>query len=415
MKLLEKFHQNRGFIKIVSLLASGTIFAQLINILVLPILTRLYTPKDFSLLAVYSSIISILVIIINLRFDIAIPNADSDNDARNLVNLSFIINFTLSLLLFLILLIIYFLGLNLGGLGGIILFIPVGVFFAGIFSALQYWVNREKNYKLLVNTKILQAISSNIVQLSGYILYLGAYGLVMGHISNMSAGLAKLYDFFKDDKKINFKKLKFIFIKYKQYVQYSLIEGVLSGLSLYLPIILLSHYLQGVLVGQLFLALKIMSIPMLLIGSSVTQIYLANAKDNRNIIYSYTLGIIKKISVLCFVPILLIGYLSQYFFPLFFGKEWSEAGNLMLYMVPWYIVQIVSSPVSTSLYIINKNKLLMVIHGFGFILRVLFLLIFANYNIENMLNYYFFSNFLFYFCFLFFILVVLKRDRYDCK
>ena len=41
--------------------AIGTIFAQIISILISPILTRIYTPEDFGIYGIYMSIVSICV------------------------------------------------------------------------------------------------------------------------------------------------------------------------------------------------------------------------------------------------------------------------------------------------------------------------------------------------------------------
>lgn len=72
-KISTRLNSQGGFLKTVSILAGGTAFSQLLAILVLPILTRLYTPNDFSVLAVYLAILGILTSINCLRIEIAIP------------------------------------------------------------------------------------------------------------------------------------------------------------------------------------------------------------------------------------------------------------------------------------------------------------------------------------------------------
>src|SRR5580765_5437984 len=77
-----------GFVRSVGVLVGGTAFAQVFAILVLPLVTRLYTPADFSVLAVYSSVLAVVSVVACLRLEIAIPIPEQDNDAANLLALA---------------------------------------------------------------------------------------------------------------------------------------------------------------------------------------------------------------------------------------------------------------------------------------------------------------------------------------
>lgn len=78
------------FIRNVRVLAGGTALAQLVALLVLPFLTRLYTPEDFTILATYTSVLALLTVIACLRFEIAIPMPKEQEGAINLLALSII-------------------------------------------------------------------------------------------------------------------------------------------------------------------------------------------------------------------------------------------------------------------------------------------------------------------------------------
>ena len=67
-------------------------------VLTSPVLTRLYTPEDFGVLAVYASIVSVLVVVTSLRYELAIPLPADDNTAANLLLLALAIVVALTLL-----------------------------------------------------------------------------------------------------------------------------------------------------------------------------------------------------------------------------------------------------------------------------------------------------------------------------
>ena len=73
------------FVKATAVLVSGTALAHGITALSLPVLSRLYTPTDFSVLAVFSSILAIIAVAACLRFEIAIAIPQSEEEALGLL------------------------------------------------------------------------------------------------------------------------------------------------------------------------------------------------------------------------------------------------------------------------------------------------------------------------------------------
>ena len=127
-----KLNAQGGFLKAVSILVGGTAFAQGIAILALPILTRLYTPEEFSLLAIYTSLLLTLSAASCLRFEIAIPIPKSDSEAIHLVLLAVLSNFIISLLIGLIIWVFHseiILILKQPTFTSLIWLVPLGVFF----------------------------------------------------------------------------------------------------------------------------------------------------------------------------------------------------------------------------------------------------------------------------------------------
>ena len=88
----------------VSFVAGGAIIAQILNVFILPIVSRIYSPEDYGLVAVYSSVIAILSQLSGLCYHQAIPLPKQKRYADALVFLSLIIQIVfvslLSLLLF---------------------------------------------------------------------------------------------------------------------------------------------------------------------------------------------------------------------------------------------------------------------------------------------------------------------------
>jgi lipopolysaccharide exporter len=107
--------QSAAFASDVLKIVSGTTIAQIIVMLSSPILTRLYGPEAFGILGIFSSITAIIGVIACLSLNYAILLPKEDEDAVNLLGMSFIV---VAIVTSLTLPIVYFGGDLIAGLLG---------------------------------------------------------------------------------------------------------------------------------------------------------------------------------------------------------------------------------------------------------------------------------------------------------
>ncbi|MFO8192259.1 MAG: oligosaccharide flippase family protein, partial [Bacillota bacterium] len=88
------------FLKNIITLFSASSFAMFIPIILSPILTRMFTPEDFGLLGVYSSLVAVLSIISSMRYELSIILPESDEDGIKLFFLTIGIALFFNILLF---------------------------------------------------------------------------------------------------------------------------------------------------------------------------------------------------------------------------------------------------------------------------------------------------------------------------
>lgn len=101
----------------VFILTTGTALAQLLAALASPVLTRLYSPKEFGLLSAYIAILSLISLYGTLQYENAITIPKEDSDAADVLVLSFIILLMVSIII----------GVCVGALGIPLLKLWVGV------------------------------------------------------------------------------------------------------------------------------------------------------------------------------------------------------------------------------------------------------------------------------------------------
>lgn len=376
--MFKKMMANK-FVKNVSVLASGTAMSQLILVAVLPFLTRIYTPKDFEALALFLAIFSIINVIICLRFEIAIPIAKDDGSAISLVLLSLISTFVIVVLTSVF---IFFFREKIDILtnykiSAYLWLLPVALIFWGGYTALQYWATRKKQFSKIAKTRLIQSINGSVSQLVLGVSGFGALGLLLGYIIQIGSGIFSLaIFFFKETKEkiltIKIHTLKDVFLEYKRFPKYSTWEALANSVGIQVPIILIASYAIGAEAGYIMLAMRLLSAPMSLIGGAVAQVYLSEAPIyyQSGKLKEFTYKTITSLIKISIIPMILVAILSPMLIPIIFGIEWGRVGTLITWMVPWFLLQFIASPVSMVLHITDNQKSALVLQIIGALLRV---------------------------------------------
>jgi O-antigen/teichoic acid export membrane protein len=413
---------GKDFNKSVLVLAGGTALTQILMVLALPILTRIYTPEQFNVLAVYVAVVAIISVAACLRFEIAIPIAEHDVDAANLLAVSLGLAAIIGLICAIVVLqaIEHYAFLNVNPLILPYLWlIPIGIWLSGSYSALQFWATRKKRFKIITETRITQSIGGIATQIGIGLIIKTTLGLILGQILSNCAGIVKLmYNAAKTDslamRGISFQNMRRVFVKYDRFPKYSALESVVNSASSQFPIVLIAVLSAGHEAGFLILASKVMMTPMGLIGNSIGQVYLSKiADEHRNgRLGQFTASIIVGLVKIGVLPILLLGLASPTLFPVVFGGNWDRAGAIVLWMTPWLILQFVTSPISMALHVSQNQHTALVLQVFGFILRVGAVL-FATYIMQHSVaEAYAVSGLIFY---LVYFLVILKTIKINLK
>lgn len=366
--------------KSVSVLVGGTALAQLVAIAVLPILTRLYSPEDFSVLAAYVAALTILSSAACLRFDAAIPLPESETDSIHLLILSVISCVIVSTLLLVIVLVAPELVISIfrgEGLEGYFWILPFGVLFVGLYNSFQFLATRLNKFPAIARTKLSQAVIGSGMQISAGVMTVGTIGLLGGHLVYSCAGVFSLaFSCFKGKtaalKNIRLKKLRSLVKEYHHFPKYSTLEVLANNAGIHLPIILIASYSVGPEAGYVMLAMKVMQVPISLVGGAVGQVYLSKAAgaDREGELDLLTKRTVRGLLKVGIAPLVIAGCVAPFMFSFIFGESWNRAGDLITWMTPWFIMQFISSPISTVMHVKGFQRAMLFLTGFGLLLRV---------------------------------------------
>lgn len=416
---IDRWLPKGSMLRNITTLTSGTVFAQGLMVAALPILTRLYSPDDFSILAVYASIVGILTVMSCFRYNIAIPLPEDDRDGMALLVVALLATFIVSLLCTLPVIFSPEATAQLIGqpkLQPHLWMIPLGVFTASTYNAMQYWASRKKRFSLVAGTRITRAVGGIGAQLGLGSCSASPFGLIFGHMVYGGLGiLGLLLNLRHEDRdlvnRISFRDLFFQARKYYRFPLFSAPEALFNTAGSQLPLIIVAATVAGPEAGFLFLAMRVMGLPMGLVGSSIGQVFLAEApeklRDKTLSTFTY------RTMLLLFrtgAPAMLgVGLISPLIFPFIFGPEWTQAGWLVAWMTPWFILQFVSSPVSMVLHVLGRQGIAMMLQAFGVVCRVGSIFVANAYAPEYLLEIFSISGAILYGLYILVIVSTLKK------
>lgn len=385
--MLLSFIQNRireiagnAFVRNVGILAGGTAFAQMLMAVSLPLLTRLYTPDDFSMLAVYMALLGMITVVSCLRFNIAIALPETDQEAINVAALSLGSAVVVSALLAVPVFVVPDALVQLLGQPGMapyLWMIPFGVLLASVYTTLQYWTSRRKLFTLIARTQMTRTLGGAGTQLSIGLINPSPFGLIFGHMIHGGLGIVGLGTaIWKKDRAL-FKALSLYAMRanlrrYRTFPTLSVPEALFNTGGIELPILIIAAAVTGPEAGFLMLAMRVMGLPTGLIGRSVANVYLVEAsqklRDGTLVVFTrqVMLGLFKSGGLL----LIAIGAISPFAFPIIFGAEWARAGMLVAWMTPWFVIKFVTTPISTVLHVTGNIAYAMVLQAFGLVFRV---------------------------------------------
>jgi O-antigen/teichoic acid export membrane protein len=357
-----------GFVRNVFVLMSGATIAMIVPLLATPLLTRLYTPEDYGIFALYLSIVLPLSVLITGNYELALMLPKRDEEAFNLLSVcasaslligagfllasSFLAGHTASLL-----------GSSL--ISTWLPLAPVLAFIIGLQQTFSYWANRKKQFKSLGANKIVESIVTPVASTAFGFCSWGVGGLVVGLLGGkivatwmLGRGVWRA----KTKSKWQF-KVKLMLLQARRYADFPLVStpaSLLDLLALQIPILLLTRSFGPSVVGLFALSNRVIGAPLALVGSCVAQVYYqwtAEARHRNDDLRSYVVKVAGYLSLIVAGPLVAAVLFSPSLFSVLFGEQWRIAGEYARILVFPLAARFIVSPLAVIMPASGNVKL----------------------------------------------------------
>ena len=341
LSLIVKSSGVRNFAK----LLSANVVAQVIGLVVYPILTRIYAPEDFGLLNLFLSIGNVLIVLSIVDYYYAIVLPKQEKDAVALTHVSLLL---LLLTTALVAVSVLFSGqismwFKSPKLSSYYWLMPFYVLIVGAWNVLNYWYIRKKSFGRISGYQISQSMLS-----AGGKIGVGYAGVLQGGMiyASVVAPLLSLLTSITLSFRHTLRPLlawSWSDIRsqascYRNFPLFVLPRSFINVLAGQLPILLLTPFFGAQQVGLLSMALLLGYTP---IGTITRALY--------QVLYQHTTERVHNSKKIGDIFWRFVGYSSCVIIPVFIviaivlpdlslwllGEEWRMVGEYIRWMLPW--------------------------------------------------------------------------------
>lgn len=345
---------------------TGAVVAQILPLLVSPLITRLCTPADLGEFSVWLGIVSIATMIGTLRLEAAMI-LDHDSEAqRTCFGVIAYSSTLLAIILTIAAIISHAVGVpqvkKMSWLG--LMTIGLGVWLSAYNQAVIAYATSYRAFGKAAMAKVCGAGTVALGQL--VLLLMGQKGeaLFMGQILGLTIGLwAAIYLLSPPRPKLSVgpTHIQLVYLKKHQpFWRFSLPAGLLNIVAGKFPLFLVGAKYGLFAAGLYALTERILAAPASLLASSVLEVF------KRQSVHEFqTVGnceeafrsTFKALVILGSGPVLCIFVFAPDLCARIFGEPWREAGEFARILAPLYFFNFVASPLSYVFFVAGKQRM----------------------------------------------------------
>ena len=347
-------------------LGTGTVLAQIISLVSIPIISRIYNPAEYGHLTLILSVTAILIPVATFRIETLIVVSDTDEEAAKLLSISANLALIVSATLFAITFTKYFIFENSSFMHALITsFLFAMVLMAQSIGVLMVQVAlRAHKDSDIARSSVIQNLSISFAQVVTGIWSPSGSALISSYVAGRIVGISPLW---RETRKILSKRggdSRRTLEKYMAQLKASsplVFASVIDSAILGLPIILISTQFGLQYSGYIGITQTILTVPITLVGGAFGSVILSelssNIRDNQDSTHRNA-TMIRTFSKYLFYFSTIFTIVTLLFgsaiFKLIFNDNWLEASRLVGYLAVPFGVSLLWQPLM-SVYFASQQ------------------------------------------------------------
>ncbi|WP_345186726.1 lipopolysaccharide biosynthesis protein [Microbacterium panaciterrae] len=355
--------EGRSALRSIAMLLTGTVASQVIGVITMPVLSRIYGPAAFGILAVFLSVSAVVSMVAALRYEYAIVLPERDDDAHRLRQLSTGLVSVMSVLTMIATIFVFWFTSSADRHWWVLL-IGVSVFLAGETTILYFWMTRKRRYRMQSLSRVVQAIVTAATQaVLGLVIAPSGEWLIVGYLVGQVFGVGVLLltdDARKTAPVRDHRSWWELMVRYRKMPLLNAPNALVDSLRLNgINMIIGGRSIHAL--GQFSMAWKLAQAPMALIASAISQVYYQRmAVAAPGTLRDLVRGVTKRALLVGFLPFLVLGVVAPVVVPWFLGSQWVQAGLIVQALTPWLYLNIATAPLSTVFIVAERQGTMLI-------------------------------------------------------
>ena len=351
----------------------------LLPLIVTPILSRLYTPVDYSDWGVFSSVVQIVNSFLFLSYENTIVKENESNNVPSLIALCLFVSTTIIAIVSLLFAICrnfdieFFTGFPPIGL------LVVSLFSMSLFTLCNNVANREKQYGSMAIANVINGSSQALIRIALGFWPIISFGLIVGNVAAQIIGTVFLIiSLYAVIKRFSFKGIRFsgiihLAVQHKKFALFDAPARFVEFAISHFALIVLSLFWAKTEIGSYSMIIQFVLLPITVVGSAMGNVYYREISEcigNEEAIRESTKRVAKIAFILSFAPVLFLVFGGDVLLELFLGNQWGGSGRMALSMVAFSIPVIMSEPLLPIFRTLDKQEIRFKFNVINFILSI---------------------------------------------
>lgn len=360
---------------------SGVALVTLSQVLLTPLIARLYGPESYSVYGIFLALSTNLVLVAELGYTSAYVLPREEDRFLDLARINLFLLGALVVVLIPVCLakdLVYRLVPDWAVMGDWLYLLPLGVVVQALPIIFTHWLTRARAFGRSAYLGGATNIGLRLFNLGYGALSKGSLtGLIVGELvvrlvavpfylwSLVPAGIRRLREPWDRRRMLAVAK------EYRRYPLFIFPERWVGLMGMQAPIYLLAGSLT--LVGKFTMANGLLLLPLRLLGYSFGNVYLQKAKESWDKgpaeLGRVTWELFQRLLLFGLLPFMVLTVVGDHLFGLFLGERWAQAGVMAALLGPFFFFRLLTEPIQTVLNVVRREHVMITFQGIMLVLR----------------------------------------------
>lgn len=347
-------------------LLSANVLAQVVGLLIYPVLTRLYSQDDFGLLSLFVSMGGVMALVATAEYQYAIVLPKDEKTAVGAWHMGGLILCCVTLLVALSIPFAPQIAtlFKAPALANWYWALPIYVFLMGLWALLNYWYSRHKMFGRIGTYQVTQSLVGAGAKagfgsagfLSGGLILSAILAPLTAICVNIASSLRALIPLRTVDKNATLAAAR----TYKNFPCFSLPRALVNNVSGNLGVWLLTPAFGLTSVGFFGMAITLAFRPLNVISNSIYQVLYQRTSERvqmrasiRHIFYQ----VLTKTAIIVGVAFIALYFILPWLCGWLLSEGWEETGELIRLLLPWLFFSMLVAPICFLADVFGKQKI----------------------------------------------------------